>query len=133
MTSRFDLGEPVFDVVEPGSLVGWRVVEVPFGVSGEELLNPFDLMRRQVVRDNMDLLAARLLGDQIGKEGPQLLAGVRRGQNGRLHREKIGPKGLARRIYQKRKTEVRKGDFSLRKSAGARFYCRRQSINSLPY
>jgi hypothetical protein len=71
MTSRFDLGEPVFYVVEPGSLVGWRVVEVPFGVSGEELLNPFDLMRRQVVRDNMDLLAARLLGDQIGKEGPQ--------------------------------------------------------------
>jgi len=30
-------------------------------------------------------------------------------QNGRLHREKIGPKGLAKLAYQKRKTAVREG------------------------
>jgi hypothetical protein len=48
-------------------------------VSGEELLDPHGLMRRQVVRDNMDLLAARLVGDQIGEEGHKFLAGMPRG------------------------------------------------------
>lgn len=32
-------------------------------------------------------------------------------QNGKLHREKAGPKGLARELYEKRKTEVREGKF----------------------
>ncbi|MFX0198538.1 MAG: hypothetical protein ACFFCW_20655, partial [Candidatus Hodarchaeota archaeon] len=32
-------------------------------------------------------------------------------QYGRLHREKVGPKGLAKTVYQKRKTEVREGKF----------------------
>jgi len=30
---------------------------------------------------------------------------------GRIHREKVGPKGLAKATYQKRKTEVREGKF----------------------
>jgi len=30
---------------------------------------------------------------------------------GRIHREKVGPKGLAKTVYQKRKTEVREGKF----------------------
>ena len=31
--------------------------------------------------------------------------------NGTLHREKVGPKGLARKVYEKRKTEVRERRF----------------------
>ena len=31
--------------------------------------------------------------------------------HGREHREKIGAKGLARRVYEKRKTEIREGRF----------------------
>ena len=32
-------------------------------------------------------------------------------RDGREHREKIGAKGLARRVYEKRKTEIREGRF----------------------
>jgi len=32
-------------------------------------------------------------------------------QHGRLHREKVGPKGLAKEVYQKRKTAIREGRF----------------------
>ena len=73
-----DLGEPVFDLVEPGR-VGRRLVEMHVRASGEELLDPHGLMRRQVVRDNMELLAARLVGDQVGEKGHELLAGMPRG------------------------------------------------------
>ena len=73
-----DPGEPVFDLIEPGG-VGRGVMEMDFGVSGEELLNPLGLMRREVVRDDVNLLAARLVGDQVGEEGHELLAGVARG------------------------------------------------------
>ena len=69
-----DPGQPVFDLVEPGR-VGRRVVEVEFRVSREELLNPHGLMSRQVVCDNVDLLAARLVGDQVGEESHKFLAG----------------------------------------------------------
>jgi hypothetical protein len=31
--------------------------------------------------------------------------------DGRRHRERIGPKGLARRVYEKRKTEIREGRY----------------------
>src|SRR5437773_7348779 len=34
-----------------------------------------------------------------------------RDKHGRLHREKVGPKGLARRVYQKRRTEIAEGRF----------------------
>ncbi len=32
-------------------------------------------------------------------------------ERGKIHREKVGPKGLARKVYEKRKTEVREGRF----------------------
>src|SRR5258708_2050140 len=70
-----DLGKPVFDLVEPGG-VGRGVVEMDFGVSREELLHPFGLVSRKVVGNKMDFLAARLIGDQLRKEGDKLLAGV---------------------------------------------------------
>ncbi len=31
--------------------------------------------------------------------------------NGKIHREKVGPKGLARKVYEKRKTEIREGRY----------------------
>jgi hypothetical protein len=50
-----------------------------FGMSREELLNPRSLMSREIVGNEMNLLAARLLGDQVQEEGHKLLAGVPRG------------------------------------------------------
>ena len=73
-----DLGEPVFDLIEPGG-VGRGVVQMHFGVSGKELLHPLGLMGREIVGNEMNLLAARLIGDQLGEEGHKLLAGVARG------------------------------------------------------
>ncbi len=32
-------------------------------------------------------------------------------EGGRLHREKVGPKGLAKQVYRKRKTQIREGKF----------------------
>ena len=73
-----DPGKPVFDLVEPGG-VGRGVVEMYFGVSREELLNPRGLMGREVVGNEMNLLAARLIGDQLREESHKLLAGMARG------------------------------------------------------
>ena len=73
-----DLGEPVFYLIEPGG-VGRGVVEMDLGVSYEKLLNPLGLVGREVVGNEMNLLAARLIGDHLGEEGHELLAGVARG------------------------------------------------------
>jgi hypothetical protein len=73
-----DPGEPVFDLIEPGG-VGRGVMEMDFGMSREELLNSFGLVGRKVVGNEMDLLAARLIGDHLSEEGHKLLAGVARG------------------------------------------------------
>jgi len=53
---RRDFGEPIFYLVEPGG-VSRRVVELDGGVSGEELLNPLGLVRREIVGNEMNLLA----------------------------------------------------------------------------
>src|SRR5713226_6282522 len=57
-----DPGEPVFDLIEPGG-VGRGVVDMDLGVSREELLNPLGLVGREVDGNEMNLLAARLIGD----------------------------------------------------------------------
>jgi len=44
-----DLGEPFFHLIEPGE-VGRGIVEMDFGVSGEELLNPLGLCGRRGCR-----------------------------------------------------------------------------------
>ena len=41
-------------------------------------------------------------------------------QHGKRHREKVGPKGLAITVYQKRKTEIREGKFLPEKVAERR-------------
>src|SRR5260370_38899238 len=69
-----DLGEPVFDLIEPRG-VGRGVVEMDFAVSRD----PFGLVGREIVGTEMNLLAAWLIGDQFGEEGGKLLAGVPRG------------------------------------------------------
>ena len=71
-------GEPVFHLIEPGR-VGRGVVEMDSGVSREKLLNPLGLVGREVIGNEMDLLAARLIGDDRGEEGDKLLAGMTRG------------------------------------------------------
>ena len=67
-----DPREPVFDLIEPGG-VGWRVVQVQLGVSCKELLNPRGFVGREMAGNEMNLLAARLLGGQAGEEGYKLL------------------------------------------------------------
>src|SRR6266852_2766542 len=58
-----DPGEPVFDLIEPRG-VGRGVVEMDFAVSREELLHPFGLVGREIVGNEMNLLAARLICPQ---------------------------------------------------------------------
>jgi hypothetical protein len=74
--TAFNLGEPVFYLIEPGG-VGRGVVEMDFRVSGEELLDPLGLVGREVIGNEMNLLAARLIGDQLGEEADKFLAGRR--------------------------------------------------------
>src|SRR5206468_4180932 len=70
-----DLGKPVFDLVEPGR-VSRRVVQMDLGVAGKELFHPAGLMGREIVGNKMNLLATRLVGDQVGEEGHKFLAGM---------------------------------------------------------
>ena len=73
----FDPGKPVFDLVEPGG-VGRREVQMNFGVGGKKLFHPAGLMSREIVRDQMNLLAPLLIGDQAREEGDKFLTGVAR-------------------------------------------------------
>jgi hypothetical protein len=66
-----DPGEPVFNLIEPGG-VGPGVMEMDFGTRRAELL--LVLVGREVVGNEMDPLAARLIGDYLGKKGEKLLA-----------------------------------------------------------
>ena len=54
-------------------------MEMHFGVSYKELLHPLGPVGREIVGNEMNLFAARLVGDHLGKEGNKLLAGVPRG------------------------------------------------------
>ena len=54
------------------------MVELDGGVSGEELLNPA-LCCAETLSREMNLFAARLIGDHLGEEGNKLLTGVPRG------------------------------------------------------
>jgi hypothetical protein len=59
-----DPGKPVFDLIEPGG-VGRREVQMDFGVGSNKLFHPAGLMSREIVRDQMNLLAMWLIGDQV--------------------------------------------------------------------
>src|ERR1700728_4253203 len=74
----FDPGEPVLYLVEPGG-VGRSVVEMDSGVSRKELLHPPGLVVREVIGNEMNRFAGRLVADHLGEEGNKLLTGVARG------------------------------------------------------
>ena len=70
-----DLGEPQFDLVEPRA-VGRSEVQVNLRMLGKEGLDQFGLVSREIVGDDMDLLAARLVDDQVGQKGDELSRGM---------------------------------------------------------
>jgi len=70
-----DLAEPKLDLVEPGG-VGGSEVQADVGVKLQELLHSLCLVGREVVQDDVDLLARRLLGDYRSQEGDELLGGM---------------------------------------------------------
>ena len=55
-------------------------MEMHFGVSHKELFHPLGLVGREIIGNEMNLFAARLVGDHLGEEGNKLLAGVPRGR-----------------------------------------------------
>ena len=58
ITIALDLGEPQFDLVEPGR-VRWGEVQMNVGVLSQELVDALGLVRREVVGDDVDVLSAR--------------------------------------------------------------------------
>ena len=73
----FDLGEPQFDLVEPGGVRRGEVQMHP-RILGEERLDPRGLVRREVVGDHMDLLAVGLVHHEVGQKRDELCRGVAR-------------------------------------------------------
>ena len=53
-------------------------MELKIGMSGEELRHGLGLVRRKVVRDEVDLLALGLRGEDICEKGNELRTGVAR-------------------------------------------------------
>src|SRR6266478_7235153 len=66
-----DLAEPQFDLVEPGR-VGRGEVQMDIGVALQEVADLVGLVRREVVCDHVNLLAARLIDDNVRQEGDEL-------------------------------------------------------------
>ena len=63
----FDLGKPEFDLVEPGG-IRRREVQVHVRMVEQERADRLGLMRGQVVRDDVNLTALRLRGQDVAKE-----------------------------------------------------------------
>ena len=61
----------------PGG-VGRREVQMNLGVGSDKLFHPAGLMSREIVCDQMNLLATWLIGDQFREEGDKFLTGVAR-------------------------------------------------------
>ena len=74
----FDLGEPDFDLIEPGR-IGRSVVNLNLGMRSKELLNASGFMCGKIVGDDVDFTPARLVRDDLGKKRDKFLAGVTRG------------------------------------------------------
>jgi hypothetical protein len=73
-----DFGEPIFDLVEPGTISG-RVMQRQFWVVGQEALHELGFVGGEVVHDKMDFLAGGLCGDDFLEKADELLAGVAAG------------------------------------------------------
>ena len=70
-----DLGEPIFDLVEPGG-VGRREVHANVGMNLQEGIHQLGFVRREVVGNHVDDLARRLGGDDVLQEADELRAGM---------------------------------------------------------
>ncbi len=70
-----DFGEPDFDLIKPGG-IGGSEVEADVGMGVQELAHGFGLMGREVVGDDVDLLAFGLGGHDLSQEGDKLCAGM---------------------------------------------------------
>lgn len=70
-----DLGEPQFNLVKPGR-VGRREVHMDGWMLTQECINLLCLVRREVVCNDVNLLAAGLIGQDVGQEGHELGRGV---------------------------------------------------------
>jgi len=73
-----DLGEPQFNLVEPGR-VRRREVNVDLGTVIEEVADALGLMGREIVDDDVDLAPRRLAGDDVTKNRDELCGRVASG------------------------------------------------------
>ncbi len=70
-----NLGEPELDLVQPGR-VRRRKMQTHRRVRLQKLGHPLGLVRREIVRNHMDLLARGLMGHEVRQERDELLGGV---------------------------------------------------------
>lgn len=61
----FDLGEPQFNLVEPGG-VRRGEVRLHLRMLGEKRLDPRGLVRREVIRNHVNLFAGGPMGHEVG-------------------------------------------------------------------
>jgi hypothetical protein len=73
-----DFGEPVFDLVEPGTISG-GVMQGEVWMVGKEAIDELGFVGGEVIYDEADLLAGELCGDDLLEEAGKLLAGVAAG------------------------------------------------------
>lgn len=73
----FDLGKPELNLVEPGRVRRGKV-QLDLRVLGEKRFDAPSLVRREVIRNHMNLLAVRLTGHQVGQECHELGRGMAR-------------------------------------------------------
>ena len=71
----FDLGEPELHLIQPRR-VGRREMQMHLRMGLQELGDPPGLVRREVVRNHMDLQAPGLIGHEVRQEGDELLRRV---------------------------------------------------------
>jgi len=71
----FDLGEPQLDLVEPGRVRG-REVQMNVRMAGEEGSNALRLVRGEIVSNDVNFLAPRLVDHKVGQERDELGRGV---------------------------------------------------------
>src|SRR5258707_14973028 len=62
-----DLAEPQLDLIQPRR-VGRSEVQVNFGMHCQEVHDRFALVSREIVGDHMNLLAERLIDNNVGEE-----------------------------------------------------------------
>jgi hypothetical protein len=73
-----DFGEPVFDLVEPGTISG-GVMQGEVWMVGKEAIDELGFVGGEVIHDEVDLLAGGLCGDDLLEKADKLLAGVAAG------------------------------------------------------